>query len=130
MLTLTATSAKSDGSSGGFCTLMDGPIRVCKVEEWAFSSCATLAFYSLSMNLKWWTKENIDKLVMSLPNLHSYSGYAAQEVYLQPSDTQKKMLPPAFFEHPNIKEIDSYTNKAHGPNKVYLYRISAAKDFK
>jgi hypothetical protein len=81
------------------------------------------------MNLKWWTKENIDRLIVALPTFKHYSGYASSEVYLQPSDTQLKTLPTDFFEHPHIKKVDEYVNKAHGPNKVYLFRISATKDF-
>lgn len=117
-------------NSGSFCILMDGDQRVCNAEEWAFHSCGTMMFYNMSINPNWWTKANIDRVIQALPVLSTgKSSYKAQEVYLQISSGQLKNYFQAFLTHPNIKEVDVYTNKAHGPHKLHLFRISATKDF-
>lgn len=129
MLSLEKISYKKPGS-GGFCELLDGGEIICKVEEWAFSSCAPMAFFGMGANLKWWNTENIARLLKFLETARHHSVYLAKEVYVQLSSGQKRIICQDFLNHPNIKEIDSYMNKAHGPHSVHLFRISVAKDFK
>ena len=117
--------------SGCFCILKDGDEHVCDVEEWAFRSCAVFIFQGLTIQSDWWSSENIDRLVAYLPDMRCQSCYCPAEVYLLVSSGKgQSSLLGVLRTHPNIKEVDHFTNKAHGPNTVHLFRISAAKDFK
>lgn len=100
-------------------------------EEWGFRCCGANLFYGFSYATSLLdSKEKIDALIKFLKvydSPHS-SSYRAKETYFCITDTQKEHLT-ALIEHPNVRHLDRYLNKAHGPEHMNLYRLSCSGDF-
>lgn len=99
--------------------------RVCTVRSWGFYSCAVLLLQEWSGSI-------------SLVDLDKFFDFVAEqdddwqpeEAYFLLSSTQMaRPWAQALRDHECVKQIDKFTNKAHGPNTVFLFRWSAAKDF-
>lgn len=99
--------------------------RVCDVQTWGFHSCAVLL-------LQHW-----NGAILSA-DLNAFFDFVAQqdedwqpeEAYFLLSSTQVgRIWAKQLIEHPCVKQVDKFSNKAHGPNDVFLFRWSAAKDF-
>jgi hypothetical protein len=54
--------------------------------------------------------------------------WCPQEFFLCLAANQLAYLP-TMLKHPCVKEVDHFLNKAHGPYKLHLFRISIQKDF-
>ena len=102
---------------------------VCKIETWAFGSCACFALsrFNDAYHFKF-NAENIDKFFKYICTLDE--DWKPQEFYFMLSKSQLKLGRfKLMFNHPNVKLRDVFMNKSHGPNKVYLFRYSVKKDF-
>ena len=103
---------------------------VCKIETWAFGSCACFALRRFNDGYQFnFTPENIDAFYAFVCGLDE--DWKPKEFYFLLSRSQLSLgkLKP-LYKHPNVKLRDVFDNKSHGPNKVYLFRYSASKDFK
>lgn len=109
----------------------------CYYGAWAYSSCAAATlcgfgrFYQIHNFLS--EKKNVDALIEFLDKhiMNAGGAYIPHEVYVLLSGTQTKS--PAFkgfLEHPCVRQIDAYKNKAHDSSGVNLFRLSIQKDFK
>jgi hypothetical protein len=95
------------------------PRYVCKIETWAFGSCACFALSRFNDAYHFnFDEDNIDKFFEFVCGLDE--DWKPRELYFLLSKSQL----------PNVKVRDVFDNKSHGPNKVYLFRYSASKDFK
>lgn len=103
---------------------------VCKIETWAFGSCACFALSRFNDAYKFrFEADNIDKFFEYICILDE--DWKPKEFYFMLSKSQLKLDRfKLMFNHPNVKLRDVFMNKSHGPNKVYLFRYSAKKDFK
>jgi hypothetical protein len=131
MLSLKHIEGSWHPHSGGYCHLMDGDKQVCIVEEWAFTSCGVGSLMNFGYS-NWWTKENVDRLIELLVKKPCHGIHLAKEFYFCLSSAQVSggcgdMN--GLLKHPNVKFLDRYVNKAHGPCDMLLYRLSTQKDF-
>lgn len=124
------------GKAGGLFVLKLGEIALADYQHWAFDSCGVDSLF----NLKTYGYTGIDKTNMTLfeeyhPHLiewlktNSPGIWKPQEYLMALSTTQTKQLP-KMLQHPCVKEVDSFFNKAHGPNRIHIIRISCQQDFK
>jgi hypothetical protein len=103
---------------------------VCNVNTWGFRSCAVMNLsgwntYPLQTVLERFNPEQMFKFLTE-----NNGSWSPKEAYFLISTSQKTN--PVFrkiFTLSTVKEIDSFVNKAHGPNSMFLYRWSASKDF-
>ena len=105
----------------------DGFYQFCKIETWGFRSCACFHLHSFESSLvsridatEFWTYVT--------ETLGAELSYNPKEVYFLLSDTQLPRME-KLWDIPNVKKVDSFMNKAHGPNRVHLFRYSVAGDF-
>lgn len=112
--------------TGGIYEMQDGEFykRICNIHTWGFQSCAvhnlqSFGYVPTSFEDFW---DYVDTLDGSLT-------WHPGEVYFLLSDTQLLNWR-KFTEFPNVKKIDRFLNKAHGPNHVNLFRYSKAGDWK
>lgn len=109
--------------------------------HWVMSCCGldTLCKpnYYLSTEKDWfWNRKDCVDAFFSW--LHKEKPPAPQEYhpkeYLflladRPSKTLINNYYKELVSHPLVKQIDSFKNKSHGPNTLYLYRLSLLGDF-
>jgi hypothetical protein len=119
--------------SGCFSVLLCNGERLCRMEEWLFHSCAVHGmagmtdYYHPSVP---WTTELVDALIHWFKEVNgAQGGWAWREALFCITKHQREYLK-GLIEHPNVKLIDRFTNKAHGDTPMYLYRLSVDKDFK
>lgn len=103
--------------------------NVALLQTWLFSSCATWGISGMSLLLLeeqkvHGTLEKVLNALCSAPDMDWYP----KEIYFQVSDSQIMHYGP-IPESTNIRKIDVFNNKSHGPNKVHLYRYSLQGDF-
>lgn len=103
--------------------------NVCRVESWGFTSCAVGVITQMSHYMGN-TLEEIDQLFKFICE-NVAEDWSPNEFYFMVSDYQLKAIGcvQLMVTHPNVKKRDVFKNKAHGPNKVHLYRYSLEKDF-
>lgn len=106
--------------------------RMCHVHTWGFSSCAVMhlqGFQILPEDLQ--KKFDIEQFLDFLKLIDDTS-WKPQEAMFLLSDQQLNHASwyKTLCKHPNVKRIDRFENKAHGPNHVNLFRWSAKNDFK
>lgn len=104
---------------------------ICTVKTWGFSSCAVWQlqdWYTWNM-AKGYTPEQFWEFFTT--KMDGLDGdWLPTEIYFLVSDGQRNTE--AFkklVSVPNVRRIDKFLNKAHGPNHVHLYRWSAQDDF-
>jgi hypothetical protein len=127
---------KSQGS-GCKGQLWCGDIILCQIEEWLFASCAVHGFSELniynprSYDDPLWSTKLVNALVVWLGETKTgaQGSWPWREALFCITPNQKYHLT-ALVKHPNVKLIDTFTNKAHGGNLMHLYRLSVDKDFK
>jgi hypothetical protein len=122
--------SKTD-QGGHFAELYYGEGRLCKVETWLFASCAVHGFKYM-IGLVPWTTKLIDDLIVWLQTDEAKeqveNGWPFREVLFCITQGQQTFCK-ALINHSNVKQIDTFTNKAHGGTRMFLYRLSIAKDF-
>ena len=102
--------------------------RVCRIETWAFRSCACFLLQEFDPDIQTWTKEQCDYFWNWISQHDKDLSYYPDEIYFLLSDTQLKRFP-RFYKRKEIRLRDRFTNKSHGPNDVYLFRYSKAGDW-
>jgi hypothetical protein len=118
--------------SGCFSVLTCNGEELCNMEEWMFRSCAVhgLSGFDYHYHELAWSVELVDALIEWFKTVKgAEGGWAWREVLFCITKYQRNGLK-GLIEHPNVKLIDRFTNKAHGNTPMYLYRLSVDKDFK
>ncbi len=128
-------SIKWGGLVQGHCCGISGSIlwegdELCVVHTWAFSSCACYALQSFKNYCHTFTKESAEQFFHLLNTNEPSSGWLPEEMYFLLTSTQSnsgtfKQL----VNRPCVKQVDSFTNKAHGGAIMGLFRYSLANDF-
>ena len=108
-------------------TVLKDGTQVCKIETWGFSSCACFILKSFS-SYKIGTICPTEFWNFITSTDHALSWYPNEVYFLLAQD----QLPAwkKFYKHKGVKLRDRFTNKAHGPNDLFLFRYSKAGDFK
>lgn len=111
--------------------------KICEYVSWAFTSCAIDAFQRLSyvayadvnpFNDKKIFEKLIEFLRTKCPD-NKHTTWKPQEFYFCVDSGQLHYLK-ALTSHPKVRRVDKFTNKAHGPNDMHLFRLSIQEDFK
>lgn len=121
---------QSSGSVGKICFKREEGLKkhLCFLNTWAFSSCAAFSIQNFA-NCKL-SIEEVDALFEFLNSRECSTCWSPQEVYFLLSPNQViNEQGQALSNHPNVKKVDTFTNKAHGGNKMSLFRYSLDKDF-
>lgn len=98
---------------------------LCYYSHWLMGCCGvdTLHGFGLYPDKFWDSKANIDELIPFLKGVNTSTGYRAYECLFTLSDSQKNKLE-QLVTHPSCKFLDSWDNRAHGPETLNLYRLS------
>ena len=113
------------------CDLYYENVRVCALEDWAFACCGATSLHGLGGSYYKsfdWSHKQVDEFVQFAKDTPSSTGHKVREFYFLLTDTQVKEFS-ALVAHPNVRLVDRYFNKAHGPENLNLYRLSVLKDF-
>lgn len=100
----------------------------CSVHTWGFSSCACYTLQRFH-NYRSLSEEEVDKFFKFLCEEEPPSGWLPTEMYFLLSSSQV-VFHTSLVSHPNVRKVDSFTNKAHGGRLLSLYRYSKQMDFK
>lgn len=102
--------------------------KLCTLRTWAFDSCGIWELHGMWGALGLCKSaqdlvdfcQNIETAYKYMPNRPD--SWFASEFLLSLSES----IHPGWLKegHQKIKCIDSFLNRAHGPNKLFLYRIS------
>lgn len=108
--------------------------RICTVVDWGFNSCACKILQGFGIYPP--KGVDVDAMFDFLDEFGKDNGaYLPKEYYFMISGTQlaqpvgSAKLFHDLVNHPNVQQIDQFTNKSHESKGVNLYRYSAAKDF-
>ena len=102
-------------------------VKVCEIETWGFNSCACFILKAFAyQGEKLVDADEFWKFVTSKD--HDLNWYP-DEVYLLLSTEQ---LPKwrQLYKRKDVRLRDRFTNKAHGPCDLFLFRYSKAEDWK
>jgi hypothetical protein len=117
-------------SSGCIGSLYCNGQQMCRIEEWMFRSCAVHGFNDFTTWGVEWTRPMVTAMLKWFQEVKgAQGGWPWREVLFCITPSQKESLS-GLVKHPNVKLIDTFTNKAHGDNLMHLYRLSVDKDFK
>ena len=109
--------------------LFDGEV-VCVVHTWAFSSCACYALQGFRNYNHTFTKESAEQFFTLLNTEEPTSGWLPEEMYFLLTASQSSSLAiRELVNHPCVRKVDSFINKAHGGNIMKLFRYSLDNDF-
>lgn len=104
--------------------IMYGNVRVCFISDWALSSCAAHGLMHWNRCLTFPVKDFWDFVSKINQN------WNPQEAYFLLSSSQLEFLNfQSLVKDSRVKQVDSFENKAHGPNRVFLFRFSHNGDF-
>lgn len=112
-----------------FLTRSGGPkLHLCFLNTWAFFSCAAFSvqeFANCGLS-----KEETNAFFDFLNSGVCDTSWSPKEIYFLLSEYQVSLQQGQNLSiHPNVKKVDTFTNKAHSGNYVSLFRHSLAKDF-
>ncbi|MFZ2190115.1 MAG: hypothetical protein WAV48_05005 [Candidatus Magasanikiibacteriota bacterium] len=112
-----------------FFTRANGPkLHLCFLNTWALASCAAFSvqeFANCGLS-----KEDTNAFFDFLNSEECDRSWSPKEIYFLLSDSQGSLFQGRNLStHPNVKKVDTFTNKAHSGNYVSLFRYSLAKDF-
>ncbi len=115
--------------NGGFYKVLHTDKHVFNLETWAFNCCGAISITAL-YNIP--PKISVAELMLWLAT-QNLDGWKTEEIYFLLSCQQlNKENYPRIAELtalPEVKKVDCFVNKAHGPNKLHLFRYSVKKDF-
>lgn len=98
---------------------------LCNIETWGMHSCGVFILKKWNSSIKYVDLDAFFAFVAELDE-----DWQPEEAYFLLSTTQLGFSwSEKLVTHPCVKQVDKFTNKAHGPNTVFLFRWSAAKDF-
>ncbi len=122
----------------GYCMIYADEKPFLRMEQWTHQSCAIYSLMqfgtgtsSVVFNDKKLTDEFIEWLGEGSwkKDTHSITYNAHEYLFTLSGDTWGDPYP-ALLKHPCVKNIDHWSNKAHGGHRINLYRLSIKKDFK
>jgi hypothetical protein len=125
------------GKSGSTSYLLCDGVTLCEYQAWAFSCCGLASMYGFhNHSYNWQGPNNYALLEKHHEALFEFlktakapnDTWCPQEFFLCLAANQLAYLP-TMLKHPCVKEVDHFLNKAHGPYKLHLFRISIQKDF-
>lgn len=108
---------------------------VCDYVSWSFTSCGIDSFQRMNtdpINAGVFNdQEKFNALCEFLEeNSPPHAGWEPKEFYACLSTTQKSSGNfNILINDERVKEVDTFMNKAHGPNAMHLFRLSLEKDF-
>lgn len=103
---------------------------LCYLRTWGFSSCAVWMldnFITWNFNDNRFDADQFWEFFKTKPEGLG-EDWLTCEVYFLLADPQLGSLK-KLIEHPNVRKRDKFLNKAHGPNRVHLFRWSNEEDF-
>lgn len=100
----------------------------CTVHTWGFSSCACYTLQRFS-SYDVLSEQQADDFFTLLCTEKSPTDWLPTEMYFLLTPQQVN-LHTMLVSHPNVRKVDSFTNKAHGGRLVSLFRYSKQMDFK
>ena len=103
-------------------------IKLCCIDTWGFDSCGVVNISQFAARETWPTIVD-DFFAWVFNEADGISGWAAKEAYFLLSSDQLRQYP-CLVKHPNVRLRDKFTNKAHGPNTLFLFRYSENNDFR
>ena len=105
-------------------------ITLCLRQHWSLGGCGTAALQKFSRSSFWNERKNIDALIEFLHEpLPDIDEWQMDEFLFTLTNLQLPRYA-ALVEHPLVKQIDQWTNKAHGPSDICLFRLSIQGDWK
>jgi hypothetical protein len=101
---------------------------ICNIQKWGFNSCAVMNLQGFGYYL---TEFDVDKMFQFLNEWGTTGEYKPKEYYFLLSKRQYTTVEPLkkMVEHPNVKMLDTFTNKSHDSTGVSLFRYSEKMDF-
>lgn len=100
---------------------------ICKVQSWLMSSCAAMSIQDI-VNV--YGLGEVDTLFSYLCQEQWDDLWNPNEIYFLLTGRQTAGGVGALLtKHPNVRKVDSFSNKAHGGATMNLYRYSKANDF-
>jgi hypothetical protein len=101
--------------------------RICNLETWGFSSCGVWNLWGFGY------LRNLDADAFFNYLLNTFVEdttlqWQPKEALFMLSTSQVKELK-ALVTHKDVKQIDRFYNKAHGPNHLHLFRWSPTGDW-
>jgi hypothetical protein len=119
----------SAGYHGWVC-YVDTNSSICSIHTWAFSSCACFSLQGFNLYHAF-TKEQAEEFFKYLSSMTPPTNWQPGEIYFlltheQSRDSYLREL----VAHPCVRQVDSFTNKAHGGKLMCLFRYSKNSDFK
>lgn len=107
-----------------------GSQTLCLRQHWSLGGCGTAALQKFSYSTFWREKEKIDALIEFLHEpVADIDEWQIDEFLFTLTNTQLNHYT-ALINHPLVKQIDQWTNKAHGPSDICLFRLSIQGDWK
>ena len=104
-----------------------GEYTVCRIVPWLFSSCSVAGLEDFRMCPTLTPEQAV--ALGKLLDTHNHGVWVPKEFYFLISDSKNTVLK-EFLALPQVKLMDTFENKAHGPSIMLLYRYSTLKDFK
>ena len=104
-----------------------GEDRICSVHTWGFASCACYTLQGFN-NFKILSEEQVVKFFELLNTKEPSSEWIPTEIYFLLAPYQRN-IHTALTQHPSVRKVDSFTNKAHGESTMSLFRYSKQMDF-
>lgn len=119
---------------GGWTQIKFEGYQAFTLEEWSLNSCAMANFHKFD---GWQSPKalndplTVDALLKYLRENKDvwYHNWRPREYLFLFSANQIKLFK-GFIKNPKVKLIDRWANKSHGPNDIYLFRLSEDQDFK
>lgn len=117
-------------------------VTLCGLDHWAFDSCGIISLFSFGRDWEactWWEdKENTKEFIKFLDEISFKDGWRPQEFVFALAGYQWKKdqnsYSGPYMHHlvadKRVRRMDRFTNKAHGPAHIYMFRLSFQKDFK
>lgn len=99
--------------------------HICRVTNWVMGCCGAMSMECFGYSQVDW--DEVKKLLSAISGQNS-----PKEIFfiLTPYQTQyKDHAPGQLIQRPDVKLVDTFTNKVHSGTKLSLYRWSFSKDF-
>jgi hypothetical protein len=118
------------GSASHYNILWKG-MHFCSFTEWVLGSCGAASLQGFgSYPITPITPEVASELFNLVCDLDIHKAWHSHEIIFLLSTMQKTAGEfTGLVNHPNVRVVDHFTNKAHGPNDLFLYRYSKTGDF-
>lgn len=104
--------------------------RICWATSWDMASCGVQSLYGFWTHHPVWNDPKALREFITWLGKQEGSGYAFQELYFSITDYQETTPLSMLLQQPEVRKLDKFYNKGHGPNHMNLYRLSMQKDFK